>query len=123
MVGPKLDDSGSGTVNLVTWAEAQAARQGGGGSLSEYYTSGVSAAHEPAMPRVGKKSKKDATSLALPASSSATSSSAPLLHGMRPEMVVGASGEGSAVRMRMATAQALGHLIKSVHNHVNMNRG
>ena len=122
MVGPMLDDSGSGTVNLVTWTEAQAARNGGGGAaLSELYmTLGMAseAVAEPAKPRGGKRGKKDASSTAPTASSLPTTAAATLGHA-RPDMVVGMSGEGSAVRMRLATAQALGQLLKSVHNHVS----
>ena len=119
MVGPMLDDSGSGTVNLVTWTEAQAARQGGGAggySSDLYATPSSGAVAEPSKPRGGKRGKKDASSTAPVASTAAQQ----VPFHARPEMVVGASGEGSAVRMRMAAAQALGQLVKSVHSHVSL---
>ena len=114
MVGPKMDE-GSGTVNLVPLAEARppalTASEAGGGAGPGAFTEALKSSRGGGA---GKKAKKGV----LPAASSVTTDAQGTPMFTRQDMVVGASGEGSAVRMRMATSQALGQLIKRVHNQV-----
>ena len=109
MVGPKMD-AGSGSVNLVPLADARppaAAAEGAAGISPGGFA-------EPSKSRLsGKKSKKGE---ALPPATSSSAAGASAMLSMRQDMIVGAAGEGSAVRMRMATSLAIGQLIKRVHN-------
>ena len=112
MVVPKMD-AGSGSVNLVPLAEARppaAAAEGAAanasGGLAETSKSRLS----------GKKAKKGEFLPPASSSTSAAAGAASTMLSMRQDMIVGAAGEGSAVRMRMATSLALGQLIKRVHN-------